>query len=165
MARPSNPDDSGNPDPSPIPSRRLTLLVEQAEDGTLVDPVTWEEFILGCQNETSVRRLFDHACKCQQERDDKIDQLDQEIKALKDRIRSKDEAITDLVEERDRYKDAFAQQALSRASPAPESSKKSSKIADPLILIDSKDLTFENWLSLIQDKLAVNIDHYLTPAI
>ena len=91
--------------------------------------------------------------------------MDQEIKALEDRIRSKDEAITDLVEERDRYKDAFAQQALSRASPAPESSKKSSKIADPPILIDGKDLTFENWLSLIQDKLAANADHYPTPTM
>jgi hypothetical protein len=52
-----------------------------------------------------------------------------------------------------------------RNSPAPEKTKKSTKIPDPPILTDGKEPKFEDWLLRIKDKLAANEDHYPTAAL
>lgn len=92
----------------------------------------------------------------------------EEIAQLKSRIKDKDAAILDLTGERDRFRDAFAQQALQNydnpgSGPIPP--RKSVKIPDPPILTDGKEPTFEDWLLRMEDKLAANADHYPTPAL
>jgi hypothetical protein len=42
---------------------------------------------------------------------------------------------------------------------------RSTKLPNPPIFIDSKDLKFSNWLSRIKNKLHVNEDHYLNKLI
>ena len=41
-------------------------------------------------------------------------------------------------------------------------SSRSAKVADPLLLTDGTDPTFDNWKLQLQDKLEVNIDHFPT---
>jgi hypothetical protein len=96
----------------------------------------------------------------------------EEVTTLREALRNKDNALLTLAEERDRYRDAFAIQALDVQtgrsvwnSPAPEATKKSTKIPDPPILTDGKDPKFEDWLLRIKDKLAANEDHYPTPSL
>jgi hypothetical protein len=52
--------------------------------------------------------------------------------------------------------------ALGRSRTSPESTKRSAKIPDPATLTDSQDPTFESWKIQIQDKLKINVDHFLT---
>jgi hypothetical protein len=49
--------------------------------------------------------------------------------------------------------------------PAPEKTKKLTKIPDPPILTDGKEPKFKDWLLRIKDKLATNKDHYPTAAL
>jgi hypothetical protein len=98
--------------------------------------------------------------------------LQEALREKDNALRNKDNALLNLAEERDRYRDAFAMQALdvqtgrsARNSPAPEKTKKSTKIPDPPILTDGKDPKFEDWLLRIKDKLAANEDHYPTAAL
>lgn len=39
-------------------------------------------------------------------------------------------------------------------------SSRSAKVADPPLLIDGTDPTFDNWKLQLQDKLEVNVDHF-----
>ena len=60
-----------------------------------------------------------------------------EIAQLRYRIRDKDIAILDLTEERDRFRDASAQQALQNQNnpgAGPIAPRKSTKISDPPII-------------------------------
>ena len=98
--------------------------------------------------------------------------LQEALREKDNALRNKDNALLNLAEERDRYRDAFAMQALdvqtgrsARNSPAPEKTKKSTKIPDPPILTDGKEPKFEDWLLRIKDKLAANEDHYPTAAL
>src|SRR6202007_414384 len=98
-----------------------------------------------------------------QQLDDNLTAASDEIAQLKYRIRDKDIAILDLTEERDRFRDAFAQQALQNQNnpgAGPVAPWKSTKISDPPILTNGKNPTFEDWLSCMEDKLAVNADRY-----
>lgn len=162
------------------PRRRLTLLVQAAaDDGFPNEPIEEDEFIHYCQDGEGARRLFNHVYDCQTWYTNEIAQLHQaeedatkEVNTLRDRIKRKDAALAELAEERDRFRDAFAQEALiartagvARDSPGPEQSKKSSKIPDPPILTDGKEPRFEDWLLRIEDKLTANADHYPTPAM
>jgi hypothetical protein len=96
------------------------------------------------------------------------------VATLQEVLRDKDRALRNLAEERDRYRDAFAVQALDvqagrsvRNSPevTKKSTEKSTKIPDPPILTDGKEPKFEDWLLRIKDKLAANEDHYPTAAL
>jgi hypothetical protein len=96
----------------------------------------------------------------------------EEVAILQETLRNKDNALLTLADERDRYRDAFAEQALhaqtggsAQNSPAPKAPKKSTKIPDPPILTNGKDPKFEDWLLRIKDKLAANEDHYPTAAL
>lgn len=174
--------------PVNLPPRRLTLLTETAADGIPTEPLEEDEFVRYCRNPEDARKLFAFILECigqysgevarlRQELGDqndtsKLANLREKVAALKERIKRKDDALVELAEERDRYRDAFAQDALvvrtmgaTRVSPGPEASKKTSKIPDPPMLTDGKDPKFEDWLLRIQDKLAANADHYPTPAM
>ena len=53
-------------------------------------------------------------------------------------------------------------QRLAGSPEAIERMKRSAKIADPPLLTDGNDLTFDNWKLQLQDKLEVNADHFPT---
>jgi hypothetical protein len=140
------------------------------------------EFAMYCQNENNVRQLFDYLCDRIQDHHDEISRLNKELEKseiekkslaekviiLEERIENKDNALFELVEERDRFKEAFTQQALSAQLEGVsrlESSMKSSKIPDPPVLTNGKEPEFEDWLMWMQDKLAANADHCPTPVL
>jgi hypothetical protein len=134
------------------------------------------------EQEAKINRLEANANRLEQELEDakaqgtqlgsESEAVAEEVATLQEVLRDKDRALRNLAEERDRYRDAFAVQALdaqtggsARNSPAPGSTKRSTKIPDPPILTDGKDPKFEDWLLRIKDKLAANEDHYPTPAL
>jgi hypothetical protein len=187
MAQPSN-------IPENPPPRRLTLLLQTADNGAPTEPIGEEEFLRYCENHDDAQRLFAFIIDCMTEHQEENARLHQELEneqatlgeneraaqeevaALRERIKGKDKALAELVEERDRFRDAFAQEALVARnrgsicnSPAPEvtkkSTEKSTKIPDPPILTDGKEPKFEDWLLRVEDKLAANADHYPTPAM
>ena len=106
-------------------------------------------------------------------KNDEVGILDQELAAakeeiaqLKSRIKDKDTAILNLTEERDQFRDAYAQEALqNQLNPGPVRREKSEKIPDPPILTDGKAPTFEDWLLRMEDKLTGNADRYPTPEL
>jgi hypothetical protein len=129
-----------------------------------------EEFLQYCRDDAN--RLYEMIVLFNSEYRNRIQQLDDnltaasdEIAQLKYRIRDKDIAILDLTEERDCFRDAFAQQALQNQNNPGAAPRKSTKIPDPPILTNGKNPTFEDWLSRMEDKLAANADRYQTPAL
>jgi hypothetical protein len=89
---------------------------------------------------------------------------------LQARLQSKDRQINNLIIEQDKYREAFACQALQqqfhiRGSPAPENASKSVKLPDPLLLTDGKNSKFKDWLSRMKNKLTANTDYYSTEAL
>ena len=96
-------------------------------------------------------------------KNDEVGILDQELAAakeeiaqLKSRIKDKDTAILNLTEERDQFRDAYAQEALqNQLNPGPVRREKSEKIPDPPILTDGKAPTFEDWL--LRKAVAVDV--------
>lgn len=54
-------------------------------------------------------------------------------------------------------------QRLTGTPDAVERTQRSAKIADPPLLTDGADPTFENWKLQLQDKLEVNADHFENP--
>jgi hypothetical protein len=171
MARPTT-----NPTVGQDPSRRMTLILQMAREAGAAEPIEREDFIRYCQADPE--RLFEVIYHRMDEYMAEINNLEQlrgtpgdEIETLREQIQTKDEAIADLIEERNRFRDAFTRQALRAhegntpgASPAPEA-RKTAKIPDPPILTDGKDPKFEDWLLRMEDKLAANADHYATPAM
>jgi hypothetical protein len=156
--------------------RRMTLLLD-IENNNDPQEITKEEFLQYCKDDAE--RLYDmvnlisseYQNVCQQLRNDIATvetDTSEEITQLKASIKSKDIAILELTEERDQYRDAFAQQALQYRNCSESSTiqcKKSSKIPDPPILTDGKEPTFEDWLLRMEDKLSANADHYPTSAL
>ena len=54
-------------------------------------------------------------------------------------------------------------QRLSGSTEAQVAPKRSAKVADPPLLTDGTDPTFDNWKLQLRDKLEVNADHFPTP--
>src|SRR5699024_6448941 len=80
----------------------------------------------------------------------------------------KDSQIDQLIDERDSYRNAYAESQLQRRHPSVESAGsagaqgKSEKVPDPPILTDGKDPEFEDWKVEMENKFEVNADRYPT---
>ena len=99
-----------------------------------------------------------------------LEDQEQIINDLKQKIVTKDSQIDKLITKRDEYQEAFTrlslqQQLRSAGSPTPEAARKTVKLLDPPVLTDGKDPEFEDWLSRIKNKLIANADHYGTEAL
>ncbi|KAL2007033.1 hypothetical protein VTN00DRAFT_8471 [Thermoascus crustaceus] len=100
----------------------------------------------------------------------KVKGLELELSTLKndtnEEIAEKDEQISRLAAKCEDYKEQIVQMVMQRGAgsvhgtPAPEAFRKSTKLPDPPLLTDGKDPKFEDWLSKMKNKLAVNADHY-----
>jgi hypothetical protein len=83
------------------------------------------------------------------------------------RCEAKDQQITELLAEKDDLKDLVVhlsgqQRAASRDATPGSGPGRSPKMADPELLSNGKEPTFEQWLLRMKDKLSTNADHYNT---
>ena len=91
-----------------------------------------------------------------------LDAANAEIEQLRALLAAKDTPIPGTPTS-DRLADvleALTERLTRTDSPATHA--KSAKIPDPLLLMDSKDPTFDNWKIQIVSKLKVNADHFAT---
>jgi hypothetical protein len=117
-----------------------------------------DDFVRLCN--TNPRGLFKFV-------DEVVGGLLDQVQSLKEMVKDKDEALLELIDERDKFRDAFTRQALDGRglSPVPEYTRKSERIPDPPLLTDGKDPKFEDWSLRMNDKLTANADRYPTAAL
>ncbi|KAL1975699.1 hypothetical protein VTN31DRAFT_4091 [Thermomyces dupontii] len=84
--------------------------------------------------------------------------LKDEFPHLREALQAKDEAIAGLVNERDHYKQALAEEVILRR----RTTMRSAPLPDPPILTDGVDPPFELWQARIKGKLRFNADYYPT---
>jgi hypothetical protein len=80
-------------------------------------------------------------------------------------IAQKDQAMMDLIEERDRFKhvaEYMDQRQRSSVSPEAEPRSKTLKLPDPPILTDGKNPRYDDWVSLIKRRFVILAQHYPT---
>src|ERR1700739_871715 len=108
MARPGNSGETANQ------PRRQSLLYRATEPGsdesTNPKDLELDEFLERIRDDPN--DMFEALFNGTQELRDELEALSTENKTLKDRVKDKDVALRALIDERDRYKDAFAQQSL-----------------------------------------------------
>lgn len=100
--------------------------------------------------------------------DEMVDKWEARFAETDRQIQQKDSQIDQLIDERDSYRNAYAESQLQRRHPSVESSGsagvqgKSEKVPDPPILTDGKDPEFEDWKVEMENKFEVNADRYPT---
>jgi hypothetical protein len=104
-----------NPDTNPT-AGSMTLLLQLTREGGPAEPIGREMFTQYCQ--TDPERLFEVIYHRMDEYLEEIDNLERlrgtlvdETDTLKEQIKTKDDAIADLIEERNRFRHTFTQQA------------------------------------------------------
>ena len=144
---------------------------DESDETQFVPGITRENFMEDCEERPlqlyeKLHDYFQHYHKAEK-------YFQAEIEELREKIENKDDAIQELMQERDDFQGAFAREVLKAREVTPEkgfdklessSGHRSAKIPDPPILTDGKDPKFENWLSQTTDKLAAS-DHYPTAAL
>jgi hypothetical protein len=88
----------------------------------------------------------------------------------KDRLlHDKENEMARITEQRDRYAVRLADMVMGgdHRSPGDDhpTARKTAKIPDPPMLSDGKTPQFDDWLVLMEQKLAANADHYNTPEL
>jgi hypothetical protein len=90
-----------------------------------------------------------------------------EIKRLRELLLAQDTPVSNDESVSDAQRLATVLQALSQrlsgSSETHAAPRRSAKVADPLLLTDGTDPTFDNWKLQLRDKLEVNADHFPTP--
>jgi hypothetical protein len=78
---------------------------------------------------------------------------------------AKNQQIIELLTKKDDFKDLVVylsrqQRAASRDATPGSGPGRSSKIADPELLLNGKKPIFEQWILRIKNKLSINVDYY-----
>jgi hypothetical protein len=119
--------------------------------------------------EENPEELWDLVARIQDERDEIINNL--EVQLAEEQLGNQElggahaREILKITAERDSYAVQIARMTMrtdERAGTTITENRKSSKIPDPEELSDGKDLKFDTWHMLMQQKLEANADHYTT---
>ncbi|THC86979.1 hypothetical protein EYZ11_013575 [Aspergillus tanneri] len=154
MARPGQ--EAGEDEPQN--QRRISILPQGTDNP---ETITKNEFLTKALDDPNglleeILRMWNL------EQEDKVNEI-------REVIRQKDAALADLIEGRDKYRDAYAHECLrGRETSVPLSTtetRKSAKIPDPPTLSSGKDPKFEDWMAQMKSKMAANADYYPTEVI
>ena len=108
-------------------------------------------------------QAFEYIIGTVRDRDRLKEKIQTQTQAFETQTQAHDAQIADLIAERDELNSELLlvlRQHARESTPAPVTTKKSTKIPDPPILTDGKNPTFEGWLLKVKNKLKVNADHF-----
>lgn len=167
-----------------VSNRHLTVdfgeleLTDQLRQARQTGSLDRETFLQLCaeQPDALFNSLYNHLSKLQDQTrktaeqdlnnnddDDLREAQEEEITQLKERVKHQQDAIAELIQERDEARNQLEQHRHEESIAPASNSKKSTKLPDRQHLTDRINPKFKSWLIDVENKLEANADHYPTP--